>query len=52
MKLLGWFLLTCSVILGWLSDSVMIGIIFAMLAFGVIWLLAAFFEALKPGRRI
>ena len=52
MGLLGWFLLTVSVIIGWLCDSFIIGLIFWMLAILCIWLLSSLFQAIKPRSRI
>jgi hypothetical protein len=52
MKLLHWFILTFAVILGWAGESPMMGVIFFMLALGIIWSLYAFFERFKPGSRV
>ena len=52
MKALLYILLFFSIFLGWATESPVIGLLFAMIGYGVMWLLAAFFEALKPRRRI
>lgn len=48
MALVTWLVLTVSVIIGWLSESPMLGVVCAMIGICLIWSLYLFYDRVKP----